>query len=121
LSYFFDPEVFLEIAKKLIHDREYDQKGRLRTSIGRSYYAAFLKSKMKLESLGKTFYDDSRLHADVRNKLIGIKKSNIAVLLERLFDIRVMADYFPKARIDILLCDKSITLSENIIKLIDEL
>lgn len=121
MSYFFNPEVFLEIAKKLMYDKKYDQNGRLRISIGRSYYAAFLKSKIKLESLGKTFYDDSRLHADVRNKLIGIKRSNIVVLLERLFDFRIIADYFPKARIDLSLCDKSITLSENIIKLIDEL
>lgn len=121
MSYFFDPEIFLEIAKELMHDKKYDQNGRLRTSIGRSYYAAFLKSKLKLESLGKRFYDDTRVHADVRKKLKNINKRNIAILLYQLFDIRVMADYFTNARIDISLCDKSITLSENIIKLIDEL
>jgi len=117
----FDPEIFLEISKQLRRNKNFDLKGRLRTSIGRSYYAAFLKSQLKLQSLGKAFSDDSRIHAEVRDNLQKLKQSNIASKLESLFKMRVKADYKPYAKIDFSLCDSSISISENIINLIDRI
>lgn len=46
----FDPEAFLEIAKALRKDDKLDLEARLRTAIGRAYYAAFLKAYMKFET-----------------------------------------------------------------------
>ncbi len=122
MSYIFEPEEFLEVAKNLKNNENIPLKGRLRTSISRAYYAAFLKSKVKLESLGYSFPNDSRLHYDVRECLrIKVKKSNIAANLENLFDYRVRADYLLKARINITICEKCIKRSEYIINLIDDL
>lgn len=115
----FDPEIFLEIAKELRDIRNLDLEGRLRTAIGRSYYAALLKSFIKLQSLGDSFPDDHRIHAEVRKKLNERKKSNIASKLESLFKNRIKADYKPHALIDNSLFQSSIALSENILNLID--
>ncbi len=116
----FDPEEFLELARFLKEDSNPPSAGRLRTSISRAYYAAFLKTKIKLESLGYSFSNDSRIHWDVRAYLREkLKKSDISSDLERLFDFRVKADYDTYARISEQLCGKCIKLSEQIINLIE--
>lgn len=65
----FNPEIFLDIAKIIWKDKKLDQEGRLRTAIGRSYYAAFLKSLIKLQGLGESFSNIHWIYADVREKL----------------------------------------------------
>jgi len=117
----FDPELFLDIAKKIWNDKNFNLEGRLRTAISRSYYAAFLKSFLKLQSLGDSFQDDQRIHKIVRDKLQKRKKSNIASKLNTLFDNRVKADYKPYAKVDLSLYQQSVKLAENIINQIDEL
>ena len=117
----FDPYIFLEISKQLRNLKNLDLEGRLRTAVGRSYYAAFLKSMMKLQSLGESFPDNRKIHSDIRNALHNRRKSNIASKLNTLFNIRVIADYKLNTKIDISLYQKSIGLSENIINLIDSL
>jgi len=117
----FDPEIFLEIAKALRKIKSIDLEGRLRTAIGRSYYSAFLIALEKLRGKGIKFTDDSRVHADVRDGLYKIKKSNIASKIESLFKMRVDADYKVRAKIDDGKYNSSIRLSENIINLIDEI
>jgi len=117
----FDPEIFLEISKQLRNIKSLDFEGRIRTAIGRSYYAAFLKSMIKLQGLGESFPDDSRVHYNVREILHNRKKSNIASKLNTLFDLRVKADYKLNAKIDNSLYQKSIILSENIMNLIESI
>ncbi len=117
----FNPEAFLEIAKIIWNDKNLDREGRIRTAIGRSYYAAFLKSIIKLQSLGESFPSVHNIHAEVRKKLQIRKKSNVASKLNSLFEMRVKADYKPYAKIDVSLYNQSIRLSENIINWIDEL
>ena len=117
----FNPEVFLDIAKTIWKDQKLDQEGRLRTAIGRSYYAAFLKSLVKLQNQGESFPSVHKIHADVRKKLQNRKKSNIASKLNSLFDMRVKADYKLYAKIDVSLYNQSIRLSENIMNWIEEL
>ena len=122
MSFIFDAEEFLEIAKKLRNDITLPIDGKLRTSISRAYYASFLKCKIKLESLGFSFPNDSRVHSDVRECLRKkIKKSNIAFNLRDLFNYRVKADYEEKTRITEEMCDKSIKRSEFTINLIENL
>ena len=48
----FNPDRFLELAEKLIYDREYDDKARARVVVGRAYYTAFLKTQKKLMEMG---------------------------------------------------------------------
>jgi uncharacterized protein (UPF0332 family) len=117
----FDPEIFLEISKQLRTLKILDLEGRLRTAIGRSYYAAFLKTLKKLQSLGESFRDNSRIHYDIRNALNKRKKGNISSKLNSLFELRVTSDYKLNAKIDNSSYQKSITLSENIINLIESI
>ncbi len=118
---YFDPEIFLEIAKKLKNNSSFDEQGRIITAIGSFYYAAFLKASIKLQSLGYSFQDDSRIHADVREALQDRKKSNIASKLEKLFNLRVKADYKLYAQVNNSDYETSLYLSENIVNLIDQL
>jgi uncharacterized protein (UPF0332 family) len=113
----FDPQLFLSIAKRLVNDTRYDTRGRIRTAIGRSYYAAFLKAKLKLNC---RIHDDSRIHAEVRENLVKRKLHYIANKLEVLFNARVDADYHMDSLLQLGDCQKYIKLSENIISLIDE-
>lgn len=117
----FDPEIFLEISKQLRKIKILDFDGRLRTAIGRSYYAAFLKSLIKLQSLGESFPDNSRIHYEIREALHKKRKSNIASKLNTLFELRVKADYKLNAKVDDTIYQKSISLSENIINLIENM
>lgn len=121
MTYFFDPEIYLEIAKNLRPLKALNFDGRMRTGIGRAYYAAFLKSMHKLQGLGEKFQNVSSIHSDVRVGLNRKKKGNIASKLYSLFQMRVRADYKLNTRINISDYDKSITLSDDIITKIDEL
>lgn len=122
MTNFFDPEEFLEVAKELKKIDTFPILGKLRTSVSRAYYAAFLKAKIKLESLGYSFPNNSQIHLDVRDCLnYKLKKSDIASPLLELFNHRVNADYEIKKRISPQICDRCIKLSEEIINLIDNL
>ena len=46
----FNPEIFLDIAKKIKENRDLDEQGKFRTVIGRAYYAAFLTTREHLKS-----------------------------------------------------------------------
>jgi hypothetical protein len=117
----FDPEIFLEIAKGIIKIKDLDLEGRIRTGIGRSYYAAFLKSFLILRGLGESFPDDQRIHSDIRKCLLRRRKSNIASKLNRLFEMRVKADYKLYSRVDRSIYQNSIVLSEDIINKLDSI
>lgn len=111
----FNPEIFLEIAKRIKIAEELEEFGRLRTSIGRAYYSAFLSTRSRLEMKGQSFGTDSQ-HKDVRDFLKTIKRDGIANLLKQLFDFRVDADYKLKANINLGLCNKCIMIAEEIIE-----
>ena len=88
----FDPEAFLEMAAQLLADKRYDTESKVRTAIGRAYYAAFLVTQIKLENLGESFTDVDRIHADVIDKL-SVRDSGLGSKLNSLFGYRVDADY----------------------------
>lgn len=67
-------------------------EGRIRTVIGRTYYAAFLTTFKRLKELGASFREDYRIHKDVIEKLKE-KDSGLGSKLNTLFDYRVDADY----------------------------
>ena len=116
----FNPEIFLEIAKYLRKNKNLDEIGRLRTSIGRSYYAAFLCTRDHLERKGKSFKKEAQ-HQDVRDYLKVLNQDFLAAQLETLFSYRVDADYMLKAEISKVLCDKCILLSQTIIESIEQI
>ncbi|MFQ6073375.1 MAG: hypothetical protein ACE5KT_11860 [Methanosarcinales archaeon] len=71
MSNIFDPSDFLNIAKWLIRnvDNVSDKEALFRTSVSRSYYAAFLKSKKYLEERGFTIPMDKDAHKETIKKI----------------------------------------------------
>lgn len=92
-KYTFQPEYFLDLASQLLSDKNYDQKSRSRTVVGRAYYAAFLEAKRKLASLGVSFDEVDRIHSQVVTELTA-RRPDLGDQLESLRLKRVDADYY---------------------------
>lgn len=115
----YDPQGFLKLANKLLTDRNYEPEGRVRTVIGRAYYAAFLITLRKLQDLGASFREDYRIHKDVIEKLKE-KDSGLGSKLETFFDYRVDADYKMDAQV-MNLGETCCRFAEHIISRVNEL
>jgi len=92
----FKPRKFWKLAKDLIADRKYEEPCRIRTAVGRAYYAAFLYTKNKLKALGYHFHDDHRVHREVIDKLMNTGNPDYTTIgskLDKLFENRRIADY----------------------------
>ena len=111
---YYEPQNFLEFADQLLSDKRYEEQGRLRTAIGRAYYAAFLSTKKKLEEIGFSFRDVERIHREVIEALMNLDYS-MGDRLEALRNYRVDADYKMEASITPLLGISSVKLSQIII------
>ncbi|MFX1396851.1 MAG: HEPN domain-containing protein [Promethearchaeota archaeon] len=116
----FNPEIFLEIAKKIKDCTTFNEDGILRTSVGRAYYAAFLTIRSRLELKGFS-YNSVGQHSDVRDNLKDLGYDTLANFLEELFNKRVVADYNLKKSIDHKLCEYCILLSEEIINYAEDI
>lgn len=121
MSFAYDPRQFLEIANRLLIDSDYERQGRIRTAIGRAYYAAFLISMKKLQELGYSFRRIHRLHKDVIDKLMRSRYYSIGSKLNTLFEYRVDADYKMESRITPELGKSCTRLSELIIRSVEQL
>ena len=112
----FDSANFLEIAQNLIDDENYHEEGRLRTCIGRAYYAAFLEALQRLEAAGFKIKNVGEIHKDVIERIYEEGFTQTSNKLERLRRLRIIADYKLKEDISYPQCKSSINLSEVIIK-----
>jgi len=90
----FSPRKFLKLATLLIADKKYEEPCRIRTSVGRAYYAAFLYTKAKLQRVGHTFPDDHTVHTAVINALMDRGDTKIGSKLNALKEKRRIADYY---------------------------
>ena len=90
----FSPRKFLKLAIRLITDGKYEEPCRIRTAVGRAYYAAFLYTKQKLERLGYTFPDDHKVHTAVKDTLMNRGDTVIGSRLDTLYEKRRVADYY---------------------------
>lgn len=112
---FFNPEVFLEVAR-LIKDRDdLHEEGKFRTSIGRAYYAAFLTLREHLAKHYLTKFDKEGQHQKVLDTLDELGENYLKSLLDTLRDNRVKVDYFLYSLIDRQLCENCLNLSKQII------
>lgn len=112
---FFDPEIFLEVAKKIKDKGDLPEEGKFRTVIGRAYYAAFLTIRERLSKIYQTNFDKEGQHQKVLDTLDELGENNIKNWLDTLRDNRVKVDYFLNILIDMELCDHCLFLSEEII------
>jgi uncharacterized protein (UPF0332 family) len=87
----FDPLDFLPVAYALKNEAD---EAKIRTSIGRAYYAAFLYAREWLRAKNYDIFDDYRDHGKVPNGLeeyIGRKAKDKMIHLHD--DYRKVADY----------------------------
>lgn len=106
----FDPILFLELAEKLLRDSSYDERSRVRTVIGRSYYSAFLLTKKRLEEKGARISDDKKVHQEVISKAAQLNNM-IGNHLFTLRDFRNRADYDLDSAVSKDTAQKCLTLS----------
>jgi uncharacterized protein (UPF0332 family) len=115
----FDPYLFLEFAEKAQYDNDYDKVTRLRVSVGRAYYAAFLKSRDKLETFGEKYDPSNRLdegkHMFVINRLKA-RNNTTGDFLAKLRGMRTQADYKMEAQMGSNTAKWCIKLSKNIFR-----
>ena len=110
-----DATMFLEIANRILGDARYRDEGGWRTAIGRAYYAAFLKTKEKLEHGGLKFTDVDTIHQQVINGVME-RDTNVGNMLDTLRNKRVDADYYMSKTISKELAGRCAKLSEIVIK-----
>ncbi len=118
MRHFFHPEIFLEIARKVKDFRDVDEQGKLRTAIGRAYYAAFLTTREYLRFRGFTFEEKGQ-HQKVLDALDDLNQEYIKNQLFTLEKSRVVADYNLNKSINKGLCEKGIIISKEIIESIE--
>jgi len=114
VSRHFNPSNFLDFAEQILNDRDYDERSKIRTAIGRAYYASFLMVKKKLEETGRSFLDVDRIHRQVIEEAVNWN-SQIANKLETLRSHRVDADYEMNANIAIDIARKCTRISRSIL------
>jgi hypothetical protein len=117
----FDPKKFLELGNKLLLDIRYDEDARIRTSIGRCYYATFLVAWRKMVRSGVKFVDKTRIHQEVKDAYMDGGYSEIGNKLDQLREMRRRADYEMGAEIAMNECKQCAQLSEYTIQLIAEI
>jgi uncharacterized protein (UPF0332 family) len=110
----FDALDFLDLAKEL---KSATDEAKIRTSIGRAYYAAFLYAREWLRAKGWSIYDNKDDHYRV---LDGLKKYKGRALMDKMKslrrDYRNEADY--NLSMDFIEKDASvaISLAQEVIK-----
>jgi uncharacterized protein (UPF0332 family) len=106
--------MFLEVATRILGDKRFRDEASWRTAIGRAYYAAFLKTKEKLEHGGLKFTDVDTIHQQVINGVME-RDTNLGDMLDLLRQKRVDADYYMSKTISKELAGRCATISEKVI------
>lgn len=109
-----DAKLFLELANSLLSDKSYGYEAAWCTAVGRAYYAAFLKTKERLESLGCNFADVDKIHQQVIIRLME-RNTDVGNMLDTLRSRRVDADYYMSKSIPPDLAKRCTKLSERIL------
>lgn len=117
----FNPEFFLDIAKMIKENNSLNEQGKIRTIIGRAYYAAFLCAREHLKIHKARAFDKEHQHQDVLNALDDFEANDLKQWLDQLRDKRVNADYHLNSSLDMNLCEKCLRLSEEIINGIEDI
>lgn len=111
----FELSEFLTVAEQLIRDSKYKNQAGFRTSVSRSYYAAFLVVRKKLEDLGIRIKRGYEQHQDVIDKLMDKNYTNVGNKLHSLREKRNDADYQLHANINDELAKECTKLSSLVI------
>jgi uncharacterized protein (UPF0332 family) len=117
-----NPRDFLQLASRLLTDSRYTPiETRIRTSIGRAYYAAFLVSKAKQENRGHSFPNDHTVHKCVIDSFQDDGLSHIASKLDELKGFRSDADYHMNMNFSNVQGSKCLQLAQDILLLVEKI
>jgi len=116
----FRPRKFLKLAEILIEDEKYEKPARIRTAIGRAYYASHLFVKEKMQQAGWKVPDDHNVHNFVIDELLDSEIPQIGSQLDQLFQKRRDADYYMDALLEISEGRYCVQLSQGIISFMDQ-
>lgn len=119
MTNFFNPAIFLEVARRLKDHVNLDDQGKIRTVIGRVYYAAFLTTREYLKKYKGRNFSKERQHQDVIDALDDLNEYDLKNWLETLRDNRISADYCLNITLDIGICEKCLNISNEIINSIE--
>lgn len=120
-----NPLKFLTLAKELL-DSNSESEAKLRTSIGRSYYAVFLFAAQKYAQLHKReeyIEDIIRRHSQFLQMLKDDDNSDLRAMSRWLGTLkydREKADYYMKAKITLNSAQSSYNKAERLKNFIDE-
>jgi uncharacterized protein (UPF0332 family) len=117
----FNPKRFLVLAKKILLDNQYDEDCRIRTAMGRIYYATFLVALRRLEREGIKITNIDTVHKGVIQAYMEYGFTDIGGKLDQLRERRVDADYHMLAEIALNECKGYAQLSERTIDLIEQI
>ena len=117
----FNPKKFLDLGKDLLADRDYDEDCRVRTAMGRIYYAAFLMALKRLQREGIEIRDKTKIHQEVIDAYMDSGFTNIGDKLDQLRERRVDADYHMMAELVLNECRGYSEMSQLTIELIEQI
>lgn len=117
----FNPKKFLDLGRKLLMDPDYDEDSKLRTAMGRIYYAAFLVAQRRLVREGIKIQEPSKIHQEVISAYMQNGFTEIGNNLDELRDVRVDADYIMTAQLAQNQCKRYAQMSGRTIELIEQI
>lgn len=116
----FRPRKFLKLAEILIEDGKYEKPARIRTAVGRAYYASHLFVKEKMQQAGWKLPDNHKVHTFIIEELSDSPISQIGSQLDHLFQKRRDADYYMDASLELSEGKYCIQLFQEIISFMDQ-
>jgi len=116
----FKPRKFLKLAEKLIDDGKYEEPARIRTVVGRAYYASHLFVKERMKQAGWRIPDDHTVHNFVIDELLDNEISNIGSMLDKVYEKRRIADYYMDTPLKLAEGKLCVQIAQEIIDFIEQ-
>jgi uncharacterized protein (UPF0332 family) len=115
----FEPKLFFNLAENLKNSpKDNLLEARIRTSVGRSYYAIFLATRNRVEKLVNKELENRRdVHQTIINKLKecqDIQMAEFGTNLDSLRQYRLQADYRIRTNISPNIAETAFTLANDL-------
>ena len=95
----FDPALFAQVGRSIIRPSSLDKEARIRTAVGRAYYALFLaiRTEIRVQEGSASHGRDDRIdHGKLKDSLASANNSDLnrlAEILSQVYEARRQADY----------------------------
>ena len=95
----FDPALFAQVGRSITRQGSLDKEARIRTAVGRAYYALFLaiRTEIRVQEGSAPHGRDDRIdHGKLKDSLASANNpdlNRLAEILSRVYEARQQADY----------------------------